>query len=384
MAKVLLAANTDWYLYNFRLALAQSLQEQGYEVVLVSPPGKYAACLSESGFRWLPWKVGRQSISPTGELAAVLSLAQIYRQEKPQLVHHFTVKPVLYGSLAARLAHVPCVVNAITGLGYVFLQNEWKARWLRRLVKLLYRLALDRPHHVVIFENDNDRQFFVSQGLVQFSRTRLVEGVGVNTDHFIPIPEQAPPPVIVLPARLLWDKGVGILVEAARLLKKKVDARVVLVGEPDPGNPANISSETIEKWVNEGIIEWWGWQNDMREVYASSHIVTLPSFGEGVPTALLEAAACARPIVTTNVSGCREVVHDGYNGFLVPARQAEPLADALERLVLDPDLRGRMGAAGRQLILKKYTSVRITRETEAVYHSLLAQAEITEHKTKPA
>jgi glycosyltransferase involved in cell wall biosynthesis len=371
MPKVILVANTDWYLYNFRLELSTSLRALGYDVVLVSPPGEYSARLGEAGFRWLPWQVGRQTVSPAGELGAVVQLAKIYRQEKPDLVHHFTIKPVLYGSLAARVAGVPSVVNAITGLGYVFLRSELKARLLRRVVKLLYPVALGSSRHAAIFENDNDRQFFITEGLVRASRTWLVEGAGVNAEFFSPLPEPDGPPVIVLPARLLWDKGVGEFVAAARLLMKNGSARLALVGLPDPGNPAHIPAETLQSWVDEGVVEWWGWQHDMREVYAKSHIIALPSYGEGVPTALLEAAACARPIVTTDVSGCREVVRDGVNGFLVPVKQVEPLAEALERLAVDGDLRRRMGSAGRELILSKYTSTRINRETEAVYRSLL-------------
>jgi glycosyltransferase involved in cell wall biosynthesis len=199
----------------------------------------------------------------------------------------------------------------------------------------------------------------------------LIQGVGVDPIYFSPLPEPAGIPVIVLPARLLWDKGVGVLVDAARLLRQKANARVALVGEPDAGNPATVSSSTIQGWVQEGIIEWWGWQPDMRNVYTNSHIVTLPSFGEGVPTVLLEAAACARPIVTTNVAGCRDVVEDGVNGLLVPPNDAPALADALGKLIDDPALRSRMGAMGRQRVLEKYTNAIVNTATLEVYRALL-------------
>jgi glycosyltransferase involved in cell wall biosynthesis len=373
MAKIVLVANTDWYLYNFRLSLAQTLLGQGYEVLLVSPSGKYAPLLEEAGFRWLAWEVGRQSMAPWKELPAILSLYHIYRREQPDLVHHFTVKPVLYGALAAWLAGKAAVVNSITGLGYVFLGQETKARFLRHLVKMFYRQVLNRPHSGVIFENTNDRQFFIDQGLVAESQTWLIEGVGVDAERFHPSPEPEGQPVIVLPARLLWDKGVNELVEAARLLRPRVKARFVLVGEPDKGNPASVTESDIQKWVKEGVVEWWGWCNDMREVYAACHIVTLPSYGEGIPTTLLEAAASGRPVVATAVPGCQDVVVDGLNGYKVPVRDGHALAEALAKLVEDPALRVKMGAAGRQLVLEKYTSPQINAQNLNVYESLICR-----------
>jgi glycosyltransferase involved in cell wall biosynthesis len=371
--KVALVANTDWYLYNFRLSLALYLKCQDYDVLMVSPPGKYAAYLEKAGFRWSAWPLGRKTMAPWKEIQALLQLAAIYRRERPNLVHHFTIKPVLYGSLAARFNRVGRVVNAITGLGYIFLGEGAKARLARKIAKSFYRLVLDRPDSAVIFENDADRRFFIAERLVSFERTHLIEGAGVDPVHYQPEPEPGPPPVIVLPSRLLWDKGVGVLVGASRILKQEgVAARIVLVGEPDPGNPASIDEKIIHDWVEEGLVEWWGWQQDMRKVYANSHIVALPSFGEGVPTALLEAAASGRPIVTTDVPGCRDVVVHGVNGLLAPPNDEVALARAFRELIEDPELRGRMGAAGRQRVLDKFTNSKVNAATEELYKGLLA------------
>jgi glycosyltransferase involved in cell wall biosynthesis len=369
--KIILVANTDWYLFNFRTSLARFLREQDFEVVLVSPTGKFAPQLQNSGFRWIPWQVGRQSLSPWKELTSFIKLVQIYQKEKPDLVHHFTIKPVLYGSLAAQITRVRGIVNAITGLGYVFLSHEAKARWIQRGVRLFYRQIFSRPHCAAIFENDTDRQRFIQDRLVPASQTWLIEGVGVDPEYYSPVPEQEGKPLVILPARMLWDKGVGTLVEAARILYPQQKARVALVGEPDPGNPSNIDAATLESWVREGVVEWWGWQQDMRAVYQASHIVTLPSMGEGIPTALLEAASCARPIVASDTSGCRDVVLHGVNGLLVPRNDPPALAAALEQLVCDPELRGRMGRAGRQMVLERFTNVQINEKTLAVYlHAL--------------
>jgi glycosyltransferase involved in cell wall biosynthesis len=371
MRKILLAANTDWYLFNFRLSLAKYMRAEGYEVVLVSPSGRFVAKLQDEGFRWIEWGVGRQTLAPWKEMHAISKLAGIYYREKPQLVHNFTVKPVLYGSFAARLTGVSGIVSSVTGLGYVFLRQEARPRSIRQVVKPLYRMAFAPNHSAVIFENDADRQYFIRQGLVPAERTWLIEGVGIDTDFFNLLPEPEGSPVIVLPARMLWDKGVGVLVEAARILRSKTKVRVALVGEPDLGNPAAVDQAALKRWSEEGVVEWWGWQEDMRNVYKQSHIVTLPSLGEGVPTALLEAAACGRPIVATAVAGCREVVIHGRNGLLVPVNDPLALSEALERLVLDGGLRAKMGAAGRQLVLERYTSSKVNAATLAVYDKLL-------------
>ncbi|MDD5368010.1 MAG: glycosyltransferase family 4 protein [Anaerolineaceae bacterium] len=367
--KVILVANTDWYLYNFRLALARALQDAGYDVVLVSPPGAYADGLREAGFRWIPWNVGRRGAMPWDEIAAFCRLWGIYRAEHPTIVHHFTIKPVLYGSLAARLAGVFGVVNSITGRGYLFLQNTWKTLLLRFGAKLLYRLVLRRSRTVVTFENPDDRAFFSQEGLIRGGSGRVIEGAGLDPLAFFPASEPEGIPVVVLPARMLWDKGVGVLVEAARILKKHCEVRVALVGNLDPGNPAAIDEATILEWVTEGVIEWWGFREDMARVYQSCHIVTLPSLGEGLPTALIEASACGRPIVTTDAPGCRNVVIDGVTGFLVPIEDPQALSNALFRLLGDPELRQQMGREGRHFALTRFTDEQVNRSFLEVYRA---------------
>ena len=378
MTRLLLSSNTDWYLYNFRLALAEFMRKSGLEVVLVSPYGQFVPQLKQHGFRWIPWEVGRQSLAPWGEIDSLRQIFAIYRREKPDLVHHHTIKPVLYGSLAARLAGVPGIVNSITGRGYIFLGEDRKARLLKRLVLPLYRMALSSPRCAVTFENETDRDYFLANRLIPKERTWLIEGVGVDPQRFTPQPEPAGTPVVMLAARMLWDKGVGVLVEAAHLLKAETAARVVLVGEPDPGNPGTVSSQTLEKWNMEGTVEWWGWRPNMPEVYNQSHIVTLPTmYGEGVPTTLLEAAACGRPLVASDIPGCRQVVLDGQNGFLVPPNDPVALAQALKRLIGDATLRGRMGAESRRLVMQKFTHAQVHAATLEVYKSVLGNMNLT-------
>jgi glycosyltransferase involved in cell wall biosynthesis len=372
MTKIILVANTDWYLFNFRLSLARYLRNQGWEVSFVSPAGRFVEKIEQQGFRWISWNLGRKTVAPWRELPSLLELGRIYRHEKADIIHHHTIKPVIYGSLAARLAGKPALVNSITGRGYVFIGDDERAALLRWMVKPLYKLALSLPNCALVFENENDRRYFIQQGLVPAQQTWLIEGVGVDEDIFSPLPEPVSEPVVLMAARLLWDKGVGVLVEAARLLHQRVQVRVVLVGSPDPGNPKSVDEVILRGWHEEGVIENWGWQDDMQQVYSRCHIVTLPTmYGEGVPTTLLEAAACARPLVATDIPGCRAIVEDGKNGFLVQPNDPQGLADAIERLVIDPQLRVKMGLAGRQLVVEKYTQLKINLATFSVYQTLL-------------
>ena len=367
MKKILLIANTDWYLYRFRLLLAQTLRENGHEVILVSPAGRYVPNIQAEGFKHLCWSVSRQSINPFGEIKSIAKLFNILRQEQPDLVHLHTIKPVIYGSLAARLAKTPFTVRSITGRGYIFLGTDLRARFLRPVIKQIFRFVLQGPHGATIFENETDRQYFITSKMVRPQDTRLIQGVGVDTNFYLPLKEASGPPMVVLASRLLWDKGIDAFVDAAKILRSKTSTRFVLVGEPDPGNPASIPQETIQQWVNDGLIEWWGWQSDMRSIFAACHLVALPSLAEGVPTVLLEAAASGRAIVTTDAPGCREVVRHGVNGLLVPLRDPQALADAIQTLLENPQLRQEMGLRGREIVEKEFSSEIVIAQTLGVY-----------------
>lgn len=369
--KIILVANTDWYLFNFRLSLARWLRAAGVEVVLVSPNGKFVSEILEDGFRWIEWNVGRKTTEPLGEFSAVRKLAAIYLSEKPDLVHHFTIKPVLYGSLAARQANVPALVNSVTGLGYVFLNQSRQGSTLRKVVLPLYRLAFGHANLAVIFENISDQQQFIKMGLISEEKTNLVQGVGVDVERFQPFPEPTGVPIVLFPARMLLDKGLGTLIEAARILKRTHTVRIVLAGEPDTGNPATVDLETLHAWQEAGLAEWWGFQSEMETVYAQAAIVTLPSLGEGLPTVLIEAAACGRAIVATDVPGCREVVEDGVNGLLVPPSDPQALAQALASLLEDAAMRKRMGAAGRRRVLERFADRLIIQQIVEVYQRLV-------------
>jgi glycosyltransferase involved in cell wall biosynthesis len=368
--KIILFANTDWYLYNFRLALAQMLHEQGHEVVMVSPPGEYVSRLEEAGFRWISFSLARRGINPFNEWGTIHRLESLYRQEKPDIVHHFTIKCVLYGSIAARRTGISAVVNAITGLGYVFVNQDLEARLLRPLIKSFYRYALKGTQ--VIFENPDDQKMFLEMGLLKPDQVNLILGTGVDTGQFVPLGEPDNIPLVAMPSRMLWDKGVGDFVEAGAILRKSgMNARFALVGAGDPQNPSGISMEQLGVWQKEGNVEWWGWQEDIGAVFALAHIICLPSYREGIPRVLVEAAACARPIITTDVPGCREVVLEGVNGLLIPPHDPLRLAEALKKLIENPNMRHEMGLRGRERVLELFSDDKVIGKTIDVYHKAL-------------
>ena len=371
MAKIILFANTDWYLYNFRLSLAKELRAHGHDVILVSASGPFEPLLKESGFRWVPFPLSRQGINPFYELRTLWRLTRLYHELGPDIVHHFTIKPVLYGSTAAHILRIPGIINSITGLGHLFIDPEPVTRLLRRLASWLYRLNLRGTE--VIFENPEDRKIFIEWKFIKPEQGHLILGTGVDVERFRPTTRENDPPIVLFSSRILVTKGILEYVEAIRILKKKgIHARFALAGATDAGNPASIPAEQIDAWKQAGLVEWWGWQSDMPAALARTDIFCLPSYREGVPNALLEATACGLPIVTTDTPGCRDVVTNGVNGILVPVRDAQAVADALELLINDPDLRRRMGSAGRELAIN-FSNIKINRETLAVY-SLLTQS----------
>ncbi|QGM45233.1 glycosyltransferase family 4 protein [Methylocystis heyeri] len=376
--KVLLFANTDWYLFNFRRTLAAALKDRGHDVTLVSPPGLYGEKLEALGFRWIPAPMDRRSLNPLRELALLGWLFRLLRRERPDVVHGFTIKCVVYGALVGRLAGA-ARINAVAGMGYVFISNSLKARILRPWVRGLMRLALGGGQARLILQNPDDVTLFERARLVSVDKIRLIRGSGVDCARFIPgddeeVAENRPLRVL-LAARLLWDKGLAEFVDAARLLKAEGrDIRFTLAGAPDPGNPAAAPEATIAAWQAEGLVDWLGHVDDMPALLLAADIVALPSYREGLPKTLIEAAACAKPLIATDAPGCREVVTHGVNGLLVPIRNAQALAEAIARLQDDPGLARRLGLAARAKALAEFDEKIVIAQTLAVYHEMRSQA----------
>lgn len=373
--KILFLQTEDYTFYSHRLPMARAALAAGCEVVVAVRVAAHGERLEREGFRVVPLPWRRSGVNPFSELRTLAAIIRLYAEERPDLVHQVTLKPILYGSLAATLCGVPCLVNALTGLGFVFISESPAARAARFFVGLALKLAFSKAGSLVLFQNEDDRSLFISMGLVTRARTALIRGSGVDTERFSPSAEPGGVPLVVLPARMLWDKGVGEFVEAARLLAAEgVKARFALIGEQDDENPAAVPPPVLAAWRESGVVEWWGLRDDMDRIYAQAHVVCLPSYREGLPKALMEAAACGRPTVGADVPGCREVVRHEKTGLLVPARDARALASALKRLLADKALRNRLGERGRRLAVSDFAQERIAEQTIAVYEGLLGAA----------
>jgi glycosyltransferase involved in cell wall biosynthesis len=372
--KAVLFANTDWYLYNFRRSLALSLQQAGYDVLLISPPGPYGDKLRALGLRWESVPMLRRSLNPLREIALLWHLIRLLRRERPTLVHGFTIKCAVYGSLAARLAGISARVNAVAGMGYVFTSSHMKARMLRPVVRGLLRLALGGRDARLILQNADDVELFQRAGLVDPAHIRLIRGSGVDCAQFAGVSSKASGDGrmrVLLASRLLWDKGVGEYVAAIRQLRIQGRAiHALLAGTPDPGNPAAVPEATIQGWANEGLVVWLGHVDNMVNLLGSVDVVVLPSYREGLPRSLVEAAACGLPLITTDVPGCREVISDGIDGLLVPMGDSDALAQAIQRLQDNPEFARQLGDAARLKARSQFDERIVIQRTLAVYAEL--------------
>jgi glycosyltransferase involved in cell wall biosynthesis len=367
---VLFLVSEDWYFWSHRRVLARAAREAGARVVVAARMTEHREGIWGEGFEPVHIPFDRSGVDPRRDLATLAEIIRAYRRHKPDLVHHVAMKPVLYGSIAAKLTRVPAVVNAVAGLGFLFISSGVKARTIRTGLKPLLQAVHRSSHARLVVQNEDDRAIFLKAGIRRES-TAVIRGSGVDVEAFRPAPEPDGTPVAVCVSRMLWDKGIGELVEAARLLRnRRVALRVRLVG-PTDANPSSIPESQLRAWAGEGLVEIAGPTRDVANEYARAHIAVLPSYREGLPKSLLEAAACGRPLVATDVPGCREVCRDGETGLLVPARSATDLADALQRLVEQPGFRRALGAGARRVAELEFAESIVAQATMDLYADLL-------------
>lgn len=372
---LLFVVTEDWYFVSHRLPLAIAARQSGFDVAIATRIDRHGERLREAGLKVLPVAFDRSGLGPLTELRTIRDLARIYAAERPDIVHHVALKPVIYGAMAARWTRVPAVVNALGGLGYVFSNGAARARSMRALVRPALRLALAAPNAQLIVQNSEDRETIVAGKLAPAPRVHLIRGAGVDPLAHRPVAHDVDVPLVILPARLLREKGIAEFVAAARLLREKgTAARFALVGRPDPANPASATEAELRAWTADGAVEWWGWRDDMPAVFSAAQIVCLPTYyGEGLPKALLEGAASGCGLVASDIAGCREIVRDGETGWLVPTRDTAALATALEEAISDRGKRARLGANARDAVAREFSIDRVVAETLAIYRSLLAQ-----------
>lgn len=370
---LLLVVNVDWFFVSHRLPVAMAALQAGYEVHIATAITTHRESLEALGLAVHPLGLHRSDASLAGAWRLFVELLGLFRRLRPDLVHLVTIKPVLFGGIAARMAGVGGVVAAVSGLGFVFLAQGWRARARRFTVASLYRWALGGSNLKVIFQNPDDRDSLVRLTCLPAGKVEMIRGSGVDLSVYVPSPAPQGRPVILMAARLLADKGTREFVEAARLLKARgSEARFVLAGAADPSNPSSIPDEEIGRWRREGIVELPGHQDDMAPTIAAASVVVLPSYREGLPKILIEAAACGRAVVTTDVPGCRDAIEPGATGLLVPPGDAAALADAVERLIQDPRLREAMGRAARLLAEREFAIESVCRRHLDIYGTLLA------------
>ena len=375
MAKphILFFITEDWYFWSHRRSVAIAALDKGYKVTVVTRVHQLGSEIESAGMNLIPINIKRSSLNPFVELKTLLDIFSIYRKAKPDIVHQVGTKPIVYGTWAARIFGICGIVNAFGGFGHLFTAVSGPFRRFRKLIILIYRWTLAKTNIRLILQNSTDIQHIIDHKISSKNKTVLIRGAGVDLDEYQYSMEPAGIPVVMYAGRMLWSKGVGNLVKAAEILSKRnVNCRVVIIGRPDPENPLSIPQEKLEEWNEDGHIEWWGYKEDMPKVIAESTLLVLPTFyGEGVPKILLEAAAVGRPIITTDIPGCRDIVHDGVNGLLIPGDDIEVLASAIQTLLKYKEWRVRFGLAGRNLVENEFSSRHVSQATLEIYEELL-------------
>ena len=369
--KLLIVVNEASFFNSHRLPLAIFAKKNGFDVhVAARGDPKNVSKIISSGLKFHPISFTRSSLNIFKEILTLLNLIKIYKKVNPCIVHHVTIKPIVYGGIAARITSVPFVVSAISGLGFVFIEKNFSNLFKKNIIKIIYKFLFKRKNNKVIFQNPDERNLLLNENIVKENNSYLIKGAGVDLDIFSPKPILLEVPVVVLAARIIWDKGIKEYVNAAQILKKKgIKAKFLLVGGIDYDYPNFVNKEMLEEWNNKDYITWLGYREKIYEIYQKSSIVCLPSFySEGIPKSLIEAAACAKPIVTTNMPGCREIVKNGFNGILVPPKNSLLLANALETLINSPELRLKYGANGRDLVKKGFSLDIVNKKTIDIYN----------------
>jgi glycosyltransferase involved in cell wall biosynthesis len=369
--KLFLVVNVEWSFLSHRLPLGVEAIERGFDVTVfaVEEEGRGDE-IRAHGIRFIPLPTTRGGRNPLVELRVLAFLYKIYKDEQPNIVHHVAIKPVLIGSLAARLAGVPKIVNTLTGLGSIYLNEDWRTTIYRVLITKLLKYTLNSEQVTLIVQNEDDFYFALSLGCVKINQLKIIKGSGVDLERFYFTDEEVSPVLrIILPARMLLDKGIKEFKQASQFLTSKYQDKAVFImaGKIDGENISGVSRSELLIWNSQGGGTWIGHQEDVPRLFREAHIVVLPSYREGLPKALIEAAATGRPIVTTDVPGCREVVEDGYNGLLVKPKDVSSLTEAIDKLITDSALRKQMGINGRKKVEAEFSVQMVLTETFKIY-----------------
>lgn len=370
--RLLFITNEDWYFVSHRLHLAKIAIDNEFDVGLICNVSNDRKIIESMGVKVFDWQLSRGSINPFNELKTIFKLSKLIKNFAPDIIHSVAIKPVIYSAIISKF-QVTNSVYALGGLGFIFTSNNKKARILRVIISNALRLLINNKKSIVILQNPENIDLLVSNNIVGKDRIKLIRGAGVDVDYFLPSKNKIGMPLILLPARMLWDKGIGEFVACAKAINEQgKKARFALIGGVDTDNPEAISKQQLQDWHTEDVVEWWGYQDNMLNVYQQADIICFPSsYGEGLPKALLESASCALPIVAFDVPGCREIVIDGVNGLLIEVKNQKKLNNAVEKLLNDKSLCLKFGKAGRALVLENFSQDRIGNQTLQVWNEAL-------------
>ena len=375
--KIIINLTEDWFFVSHFLSRALDAKKAGFEVYISCNEKIHRKYIEENGIKFFNIPLDRRGINPFYEFYIILKYYFIFNKLRPDIVHNVGPKPIIYGSIASKLARIKSVINAPIGMGFVFTSSSIKAKLLRKILLFLFTLTLNKHHgrnkkNRVIFENSEDMNYFIKSKIVNNNEAILIRGAGVEIDNkLIKRKKQNKIPTISLVARMLVDKGIYEYVEAAEILKNKnVKSRFLLIGDIDKKNPTSLQQSTLERWNDKKIVEWLGWVSDVKKILLETDILCLPSYREGLPKSLLEGAAIGLPLVSTDTVGCREVVLDGINGYLVPIKNSKQLSLAIQKLIENKDLRDSMGKESLKIAKSEFSSEIINSQTLSIYDEL--------------
>lgn len=365
--------NVDWFFISHRLPIAIEAKKKGWEVLVLAGDTGRGNILNKYGIKFVPWKISRSGTNILDEFSAFFHLVKIVKSFNPHIVHNVGIKSVIYGSITSILLKKP-YINAIAGLGFVF-GSTLNAKIIKQFVTPFFRIIFNSKKSKLILQNRDDIKLFTENGYCPLSKIRLIRGSGVNLNEFKFVPEIVSEySLVCLPSRMLWDKGIGEFVQAIRILKTRnpdLKVKFILAGGIDKENPAKIPKEQILEWVKEGLLEWWGHRENMVELLSTVNMVVLPSYNEGLPKVLIEAAAIGRVIITTDVPGCRELIIDDINGIIIPPKNAASLANAIQLLLKDKEKCKLFIKNGLEIVRKDFPIEYVVESTFNVYNSVL-------------
>tara|TARA_B100000787_G_scaffold94957_1_gene70118 strand:- start:314 stop:1492 length:1179 start_codon:yes stop_codon:yes gene_type:complete len=372
LKRLLFVVTEDWYFVSHRLYMAIFAVNLGYKVALLSKVSTHKDLIEGHGIEVISWSLNRKSMNIVSEIKAYKEVTSAIDYFQPDIVHSVALKPMLYNAIQFHRKYTYSNVYALGGLGFIFSSKKFKASIIRFILVSILRVALKRRNARIILQNSDDLNLLLKLKIIDSDKTYLIKGVGVDTKVFKPFKDESKVPIVMLPARMLWDKGISDFIQAAKTVKTHLpETRFVLVGSPDEHNPESVPIVKLNEWTSKGIVEWWGHNDEMHNIYRLATIICFPSYREGLPKSLLEAASSGVPIVSYDVPGSREIVIDQLNGLLVPLKNIAALSNAIKTLLNDRLLRESYGKSGRELVINEFSQEKIAVETSAVWQEVL-------------